>query len=37
MCSDFEEVVGIGVAWHQMQSVTDLFDWVEAEKQRCPS
>jgi hypothetical protein len=31
--SDLEQVVGIGVAWHQRQSVIDLFDWTESEKQ----
>jgi hypothetical protein len=29
--SDLEQVVGIGVAWHQRQSVIDLFDWTESE------
>jgi hypothetical protein len=31
--SDLEQVLGIGVAWHQRQSVKDLFDRTESEKQ----
>jgi hypothetical protein len=27
--SDLEQMVGIGVAWHQRQSVVDPCDWTE--------